>query len=70
MVHGDDFVAVGNERATQKLKTSLEIAYKVNCEVQRGGKDELGEIRVLNCVICSNGQASRWRPTFDTPRSS
>jgi K+/H+ antiporter YhaU regulatory subunit KhtT len=29
MVHGDDFVAVGDEKSTQKLKKSLEAAYKV-----------------------------------------
>ena len=51
MVHGDDFVAVGDERATKKLQVSLEKAYKVKCEVLGDGKDEKSEIRVLNRVI-------------------
>ena len=33
MVHGDDFVAVGGKAATDKLKKTLEDAYKVKCEV-------------------------------------
>ena len=51
MVHGDDFVAVGSETATRKLKNSLETAYKVKCKVLGGDKDELDEIRVRNFVI-------------------
>ena len=51
MVHGDDFVAVGNKKATGKLKQSLEEAYKVKCEVLGDGADELQEIRILNRVI-------------------
>ena len=33
MVHGDDFVVVESEKATQKLRKSLENAHKVKCEV-------------------------------------
>ena len=51
MVHGDDFVAVGDEKATKKLQVSLEKAYKVKCEVLGDGKDEKSEIRVLNRII-------------------
>ena len=51
MVHGDDFVAVGCKVATDKLRTSLENAYKVKCEVLGGSEDELKEIRVLNRVV-------------------
>ena len=51
MVHGDDFVAVGNKKSTDHLKTILESAYKIKCEILGGGKDEKKEIRVLNRVI-------------------
>ena len=51
MVHGDDFVAVGDERSTKKLQTSLETACKVKCEVLGDGADEKKEIRVLNRII-------------------
>ena len=51
MVHGDDFVAVGDEKATKKLQASLEKAYKVKCEVLGDGAEEKKEIRVLNRII-------------------
>ena len=51
MVHGDNFVAVGGKAATDKLKKTLEDAYKVKCEVLGGNSDEMSEIRVLNRVI-------------------
>ena len=56
MVHGDDFVAVGDEKSTQKLKKSLEAAYKVKCEILGGGKGKMSEIRVLNRVIRRDDQ--------------
>ena len=56
MVHGDDFVAVGRKAATDKLKKTLEDAYKVKCEVLGSGNDELSEIRVLNRVITRDAQ--------------
>ena len=56
MVHGDDFVAVGSEKATQKLRKSPENAYKVKCEVLGVGTGELDEIRVLNRAIRHDGQ--------------
>ena len=51
MVHGDDFVAVGDQKATQRLKGILEKAYKIKCEILGDGQEELNEIRVLNRVI-------------------
>ena len=51
MVHGDDFVAVGNAKTTLKLKETLEKAYKVKCEVLGEDPGEMSEIRVLNRVI-------------------
>ena len=51
MVHGDDFVAVGDQKATQRLKGILEKAYKIKCEILGDGQEELDEIRVLNRVI-------------------
>ena len=51
MVHGDDFVAVGDEQSTRKLQLSLENAYKVKCEVLGGDSGDKKEIRVLNRII-------------------
>ena len=55
MVHGGDFVAVGDTKATYGLRRSLETSYKVKCEILGGGRDELGEIRVLNRIIQRDG---------------
>ena len=41
MAHGDDFGAGGNKKSTEKLQTTLEAAYKVKCEVLRGGTGDL-----------------------------
>ena len=51
MVHGDDFLAVGEKRATDSLKQVLTEAYKVKCEVLGDGDGEVDEIRVLNRVV-------------------
>ena len=51
MVHGDDFVAVGDKKSTDRLKLILEKAYKITCEILGGDADEKDEIRVLNRVI-------------------
>ena len=56
MVHDDDFVAIGSEKATRKLKKSLKTAYKVKCDVFEGDKDELDEIRFLNRLIRRDDQ--------------
>ena len=70
MVHGDDSVAVGSEKATQKLRTPSENAYKVTCEVLGGGTGELDEIRVINRVIRRDAQGLTREADPDTPRSS
>ena len=51
MVHGDDFLAVGDKSSTDSLKKVLMDAYKVNVEVLGGGVGEASEIRVLNRVV-------------------
>ena len=54
MVHGDDFVAVGSETATTKLRLTLEKAYKIKSEILGAGSNDLKEIRVLNRVVKCN----------------
>ena len=51
MVHGDDFVAVGDGAATTRLQKILEKAYKVKSEILGDGPGEVNEIRVLNRVV-------------------
>ena len=51
MVHGDDFLAVGDKTATESLRKVLTDTYKVKAEVLGGGGGELSEIRVLNRIV-------------------
>ena len=51
MVHGDDFVAVGDKAATDRLQKTLERAYKVKSEILGDKQGEVDEIRVLNRVV-------------------
>ena len=51
MVHGDDFLAVGDKTATESLRMVLTDTYKVKAEVLGGGDGELSEIRVLNRIV-------------------
>jgi hypothetical protein len=51
MVHGDDFVAVGEEEHLKATKKALEDKYKIKAETLRSDKGDAKEIRVLNKVI-------------------
>ena len=51
MVHGDDFVAVGNKQGTNELKKVLEHAYKIKAEILGNGIGEVSEVRILNRII-------------------
>ncbi len=51
MVHGDDFVAVGEGEQLQDTKRVLEDKYKIKVETLGRDKNESKEIRVLNKVI-------------------
>ena len=39
MAHGNDFVAVGNEKSTEKWQKTLEATYKVKHKVLGGGAE-------------------------------
>ena len=51
MVHGDDFVAVGEGDSLQETKKVLEDKYKIKVETLGRDKKDSKEIRVLNKVI-------------------
>ena len=51
MVHGDDFVAIGNEENLKETKETLNRKYKIKVETLGAGKEDAKEIRVLNKVI-------------------
>ena len=51
MVHGDDFVAVGDEKHLAKTRETLESKYKLKVEVLGSGPGCRDEIRVLNKIL-------------------
>ncbi len=51
MVHGDDFVAVGEAQYLKATKKALEDKYKIKVETLGSDKGDAKEIRVLNKVI-------------------
>ena len=48
MVHGDDFLAVGDKASTDSLKKVLMDAYKVKVEILGDGDGEASEIGYLS----------------------
>ena len=68
MVHGDDFVAVGSESATTKLRLTLEKAYKIKSEILGTSSNDLKEIRVLNRVVKCNDRGYTLEATQGMPR--
>ena len=50
-VHGDDFVAVGNDDDLELVKSILMERYKLKTEVLGPGPDDAREVRILNRVI-------------------
>ena len=51
MVHGDDFVAIGNDEDLMETQRTLSEKYKIKTEKLGGQKGDAKEIRVLNKVI-------------------
>ena len=51
MVHGDDFVAVGDKRSLAKLRATLESKFKLKVQTLGNGEGHVSELRVLNKVI-------------------
>ena len=51
MVHGDDFVAVGEPDKLEKATKSLKDRYKIKTEVLGTGKEDVKEVKILNKVI-------------------
>ena len=51
MVHGDDFIAVGEAKNLKSLQQTLEDKYKLKTQSLGGDKDCVKEIRVLNKVV-------------------
>ena len=51
MVHGDDFVAVGDDEELKETEKTLREKYKIKVEKLGNGKQDAKEVRVLNKVI-------------------
>ena len=51
MVHGDDFVAIGNEENLKTTRDVLENKYKIKIEVLGNKKDQASEVRILDNVV-------------------
>ena len=51
MVHGDDFVAVGEEKHLTDTRKALEDKYKLKVETLGDGSKDKKEIRILNKVV-------------------
>ena len=51
MVHGDDFVAVGDKKGISGIRGALENKYKLKVQTLGEGKECSKEIRVLNKVV-------------------
>ena len=51
MVHGDDFVAVGDKDGLKSIREALEGKYKLKVQTLGGRKECVKEIRVLNKII-------------------
>ena len=51
MVHGDDFVAVGDPKSLAETEAALSKKYNIKTETLGADKDDLKEIKVLNKII-------------------
>ena len=51
MVHGDDFVAIGNDKGLADARKVLEHCYKLKVEILGDGKDCVKEVRILNKIV-------------------
>ena len=63
MVHGDDFLAVGDKATTDELNKVLTDVYKVECEVLGDGDSEVSDISFnLNSQAHGIGTIDRGGP--------
>ena len=51
MVHGDDFVSVGEADCLHWLRCGMEKRFKIKTQLIGRGKDKISEGRILNRVI-------------------
>ena len=51
MVHGDDFVGVGNPVELGRIRAALEDKYKLKVETLSGDKADVQEVKILNKII-------------------
>ena len=68
MVHGDDFVAVGEEEGLQEARRVLEDAYNTKVETLGDGDGGKQEIRVLNKVIRNTKEGTNSKRTPGTQK--
>ena len=61
MVHGDDFIAVGDEKSLAGTRQTLENRYKLKVETLGDGPGCQKEIRVLNKVLRRTADGARAR---------
>ena len=51
MVHGDDFVGVGQPEELARLRRALEEKYKLKVEMLSGEKGDVQEVKILNKIV-------------------
>ena len=53
LVHGDDFVSVGDEKQLNWMKAKLQVRFEIKTKLVGGGssKEEVKEARILNRII-------------------
>ena len=51
MVHGDDFVAVGNPKQLAELEAALSEKYKIKTEMLGADQEDVKEVKILNKIV-------------------
>ena len=51
MVHGDDFVAVGDGDSLKEVETTLHNKYRIKVNVVGNDVEDLNELRILNKIV-------------------
>ena len=51
LVHGDDFVCMGNRQKIAKIRKALEDRFKIETQIMGSGTEEQSEARALNRII-------------------
>ena len=59
MVHGHDFLAVGDGKDVESLKDVLNSAYEVKVETLGGDEGDSSEVRVLNHLVRRTSEGYR-----------